>query len=152
MRARVLAARQQHETGQPVEAHAAERLASPLRIVLPAPATMDDAAAACAAATEPGSLMEADAVFAATDVHAVGLLTGLRARGRRVPEDVAVVGLGDLDIARHAVPPLTTLRIDGEAIGHRSAALILASATGNALDGATRRQDVGFTLVRRDSG
>jgi LacI family transcriptional regulator, gluconate utilization system Gnt-I transcriptional repressor len=127
-------------------------LASPLRVILPAPAAMDDAAAVCAAAMGPGSLMEADAVFAATDVHALGLLTGLRARGRRVPEDVAVVGLGDLDIARHAVPPLTTLRIDGTAIGHRTAEVILADATGDIPDVAMRRQDVGFTLVHRESG
>jgi LacI family gluconate utilization system Gnt-I transcriptional repressor len=127
-------------------------LASPLCILLPAPATMDDAAAACAAAAGPGGLTEADAVFAATDVHALGLLTGLRACGRRVPEEVAVVGLGDLDIARHAVPPLTTLRINGAAIGRRAAALILAAARGDALDAATRCQDVGFTLVHRESG
>src|SRR3954447_6197953 len=41
-------------------------LASPLCILLPAPATMDDAAAACVAAAGPGGLTEADAVFAAT--------------------------------------------------------------------------------------
>jgi LacI family gluconate utilization system Gnt-I transcriptional repressor len=115
------------------------RLATPKRVVLPAPAAMDDAAA-CA----PGLVLSAaDAVFAATDVHAAALLGAFRAAGRRVPQDVAVVGLGDLDIARHATPPLSTVRIDGAAIGRRAAAMILAGP------GAARVVDVGFVLVQR---
>jgi LacI family gluconate utilization system Gnt-I transcriptional repressor len=118
---------------------AAAGASSPARVALPAPAAMDDAAAASA------RLAEADAVFAATDVHAVGLLGALRALGRRIPHDVAVVGLGDLEIARHATPPLTTLRIDGAAMGQQAAALILSGDTRD-------RIDVGFKLIRRESG
>lgn len=132
-------------------------LAAPRRIRLTAPATMDDAAAAAVRAHPAGQdgLAGADAVFAANDVHAVGLLSGFRAAGRTVPREVAVVGLGDLDIARHASPPLTTIGIDGRAIGRGAAGLILARPPEPAGAGGAapaRRIDVGFTLRRRDSG
>ena len=118
------------------------------RVVLPAPAAMDHAARAYLEAAAPG-LADADAIFAATDVHAIGLLTALRQRGRKVPEDVAVIGLGDLEIAHHVVPSLTTLRIDGFEIGWRAADCILAGIQGS---GAPLHTDVGFEMIRRDSG
>ena len=51
-----------------------------------------------------------DAVFAASDLMAVGALATLRSAGRRVPDDVAVVGFDDHDIAQYVDPPLTTVR------------------------------------------
>ena len=51
-----------------------------------------------------------DAVFAASDLMAVGALRALRDAGRRVPDDVAVVGFDDAPIARSRLPPLTTIR------------------------------------------
>jgi LacI family transcriptional regulator len=51
-----------------------------------------------------------DAVFAASDAMAVGALRALRDAGRRVPEDVAVVGFDDMPFAERAEPPLTTMR------------------------------------------
>jgi DNA-binding LacI/PurR family transcriptional regulator len=53
---------------------------------------------------------ELDAVFAASDLMALGALAELRRRGRRVPEDVAVIGFDDIAMAALADPPLTTLR------------------------------------------
>jgi LacI family gluconate utilization system Gnt-I transcriptional repressor len=120
------------------------RLAEPARIVLPAPAVMDDAAAAI---RDP-ALGVADAVFTATDVHGVGLVAALSVAGRRVPEEIAVVGLGDLDIARHATPPLSTVRIDGGAIGQQAAMLVLAGLGG----AAGQVVDLGFVLVPRGTG
>lgn len=120
------------------------RLGRPDRIVLPAPAAMDDAAGAIG---NP-ALAQADAVFTATDVHGVGLLSALRAAGRTVPEQIAVVGLGDLDIARHVAPALSTVRIDGAAIGRHAAMLVL----GGPRDAAGRVIDLGFTLVPRGTG
>ena len=52
---------------------------------------------------------ELDGVFAASDLMAAGALRALRAAGRRVPQDVAVVGYGDLDVAELTEPPLTTI-------------------------------------------
>ena len=51
-----------------------------------------------------------DAVFAANDAMALGALRALRAAGRGVPDDVAVVGFDDVPLAEHASPPLTTVR------------------------------------------
>jgi DNA-binding LacI/PurR family transcriptional regulator len=59
-----------------------------------------------------------DAVFVASDLMASGALEALRARGRRVPGDVAVVGFDDLaDIAESTDPPLTTVHQDVEEMG-----------------------------------
>jgi DNA-binding LacI/PurR family transcriptional regulator len=51
-----------------------------------------------------------DGVFVASDLMAFGALAQLAAAGRRVPEDVAVVGFDDVDDAATASPPLTTMR------------------------------------------
>lgn len=51
-----------------------------------------------------------DAVFVNSDLMAIAAMDVLREHGRRVPEDVAVVGYDDLSIAEHSNPPLTTVR------------------------------------------
>ena len=51
-----------------------------------------------------------DALFVANDLMALGALGAIRASGRRVPEDVAVVGFDDAEVAAVAAPPLTTVR------------------------------------------
>jgi DNA-binding LacI/PurR family transcriptional regulator len=55
--------------------------------------------------------LEVDGIFsAAGDLCALGVLKVALARGRRIPEDLAVVGFDDLDMAAKAIPPLTTVR------------------------------------------
>ncbi|MFB8244626.1 LacI family DNA-binding transcriptional regulator [Streptomyces sp. NPDC001046] len=68
---------------------------------------------------------EVDAVFAASDTMASGALAVLRAAGRRVPDDVAVVGFDDFELARHTDPPLTTVRQPLEQIGRTMVRLLL---------------------------
>jgi DNA-binding LacI/PurR family transcriptional regulator len=60
---------------------------------------------------------DVDAVFAASDGMALGLLSVLTAAGRRVPEDVAVVGFDDTGIAGHTQPALTTVHQPIEEMG-----------------------------------
>lgn len=51
---------------------------------------------------------ECDALFAVGDIMAFGALPAIKAVGLRIPEDVAVIGHDDLDMARFVDPPLTT--------------------------------------------
>ncbi len=51
-----------------------------------------------------------DAIFCANDASAAGALETIRARGLRVPDDVALAGFDDLEFAAHLDPPLTTVR------------------------------------------
>lgn len=73
-----------------------------------------------------------DAVFAASDLMAAGALRTLRAAGRRVPDDVAVVGFEDSAMARYAQPPLTTVRQPIEEMGRQATRLLLAKVAGEA--------------------
>ncbi|MGW9435058.1 LacI family DNA-binding transcriptional regulator [Streptomyces sp. NPDC055607] len=66
-----------------------------------------------------------DAVFAASDVMAAGARAVLREAGRRVPEDVALVGVDDSAVARHMDPPLTSVRQPIEEMGRAMARLLL---------------------------
>ncbi|OEJ28237.1 LacI family transcriptional regulator [Streptomyces agglomeratus] len=68
---------------------------------------------------------ELDAVFAASDIMAAGALHTLRAAGRRVPEDVAVVGFDDSPLAQHTDPQLTTVRQPVEEMGRAMARVLL---------------------------
>ncbi len=73
-----------------------------------------------------------DGVFCANDLMAVGALQTLREAGRRVPEDVAVVGFEDAPVARSSVPPLTTVHQSPGAMGREMVALLLETmATGD---------------------
>ncbi|MFC7878767.1 LacI family DNA-binding transcriptional regulator [Isoptericola sp. NPDC057391] len=62
-------------------------------------------------------LPEYTAIFAANDDMAVGLVHGLHDRGFSVPDDVSVVGFDDIPLARHVIPPLTTVRQNFHALG-----------------------------------
>ncbi|RJK96809.1 LacI family DNA-binding transcriptional regulator [Vallicoccus soli] len=73
---------------------------------------------------------DVDGVFAANDLMAAGVLDALVARGRRVPEDVAVVGFDDVPVARETSPLLTTVRQDVHGIGAAMARLLLELAAG----------------------
>ncbi len=66
-----------------------------------------------------------DAVFAASDLMAIGAMRALRAAGRTVPDDVAVVGFDDSHAARLANPQLTSVRQPMEEIGRSLARLLL---------------------------
>ncbi|MGP3989795.1 LacI family DNA-binding transcriptional regulator [Streptomyces sp. 3N207] len=66
-----------------------------------------------------------DAVFCTNDFLAVGLCRGLAERGVRVPEDVRVVGYGDLDAAGFAATPLTTIHQPVEDLGRAAVDMLL---------------------------
>ncbi|OII67908.1 MULTISPECIES: LacI family DNA-binding transcriptional regulator [unclassified Streptomyces] len=71
-----------------------------------------------------------DAVFAASDVMAAGARGALREAGRRVPDDVALVGVDDSAVARHMDPPLTSVRQPIEEMGRVMARALLKEIGG----------------------
>ena len=90
-----------------------------------------------------------DAVFCANDLLACGLLQVARQLGRRIPDEVAVVGFGDFDIASIATPALTTVRIPGYRMGLVAAESLLAKTMGREFPGRT--VDLGYEIVRRET-
>ena len=73
-----------------------------------------------------------DAIFAANDLLALGLIRACHQAGVRVPDDVSVVGFDDIDGADFFEPPLTTVRQPFAAVGHRSIEVLLAAMQGAA--------------------
>ena len=77
-----------------------------------------------------------DAVFVASDLMADGALRALRAAGRRVPDDVAVVGFDDVGPAQYTDPPLTTVHQPAFEIGRALARQLLRSIAGEPVEPA----------------
>ena len=68
---------------------------------------------------------EITAIFAQNDTMAIGVLSGLRDLGKHVPEDCAVVGCDDIDMAAYTVPPLTTVHVPFYETGKEAMRLLL---------------------------
>jgi LacI family transcriptional regulator, gluconate utilization system Gnt-I transcriptional repressor len=100
-----------------------------------------------------GDLLEQDphieAIYCSSDGLAQGVMVEAQARGLRVPEDLAVCGFGDADFAAHMHPSLTTVHVDGQAIGQRAAQLIVERCRGQAASQPI--VDVGFRIIERQS-
>lgn len=115
--------------------------------VVPAPSSLGSGRAGFAElqARCPG----VDVVFCSSDMIAHGVMTEAQARGMSVPEDVAVMGFGDLSFAAHTHPMLTTVHIDGTAMGRQAARFILDRVQGR--DVGPRIRDLGFSIAERAS-
>ncbi len=90
-----------------------------------------------------------DVVFCSSDALAHGVITEAQAGGQVVPRDIAVMGFGNLGFAAHTHPALSTVHIDGTAIGRQAARFILDRVDG--VDTGPRIRDIGFSLVNRAS-
>jgi LacI family transcriptional regulator, galactose operon repressor len=80
-----------------------------------------------------GALLETTeltAVFAANDLSAIGAVSAIVESGRRVPDDVSVVGFDDLRLSRYTTPPLTTIHQPALEIAERATQLLLDLAAG----------------------
>ena len=91
-----------------------------------------------------------DAVICSIDLLAQGVMAEAQAQGLRVPEDVAVMGFGNLEFAAHTHPRLSTVNVDGARIGLRTAELLLQRIDGS-LGRGEQVEDVGFNLMARES-
>ncbi|MER5453722.1 MULTISPECIES: LacI family DNA-binding transcriptional regulator [unclassified Micromonospora] len=77
-----------------------------------------------------------DAVFAASDLMAHAAMRTLRETGRRVPDDVAVIGFDDIETAAYTDPPLTTVRQPIVELGRQGTRLLLRLAAGEDVEPA----------------
>ena len=64
-------------------------------------------------------------IFCSTDLIAMGILSGLRANNLRVPEDVGVIGVDDIEMAAYLTPALSTVSLPKELIGEISAQILI---------------------------
>lgn len=90
------------------------------------------------------------AVFCANDLVAMGALDVLKERGLRVPEDVAIVGCDDIELASVVTPKLTTVRHPAAELGRQAAAL-LVSRMSKDFNGSGREVVIGTELILRES-
>ncbi len=98
------------------------------------------------------SLIEAQdvtAIFVANDQMALGVLRALHEAGRRVPDDVSIVGFDDIPEAAFFTPPLTTVRQDFLEMGERSLQLLLKALEHGQRE--ERRELITPELVLRES-
>ena len=72
----------------------------------------------------------ATAVVCGNDQMALGLIHALVDGGRRVPQDVSVIGFDDIPESAHSLPPLTTVHQDFEEVGRRAVALVVERLDG----------------------
>jgi len=93
--------------------------------------------------------VEFDAVFAASDLIAIGAMRALDELGLRVPSQIAVVGFDDIPMARFATPPLTTVlqntKLAGEVLVHR----LLQQIRGECAESAMLQTQL---IIRRSCG
>lgn len=90
-----------------------------------------------------------DAIFAASDLIAIGAMRALAEAGLSVPADVAIVGFDDIPAAGHTSPPLTTLMQDIRGAG---TALLDVLTEAIESDAITRRQLPARLVVRASTG
>jgi LacI family transcriptional regulator len=87
------------------------------------------------------------ALFAASDVVAIGAMSAIHRAGLSIPDDIAVVGFDDIFLAAHAYPPLTTVRVPAYGLGWTAAEVLIALMEGDEVSSVTLETK----LVVRDS-
>lgn len=90
------------------------------------------------------------AIFAANDIMAVGAVMAVRDAGRKVPNDLAIVGFDDIPLARLVSPSLTTIRQFQQKLGDRAVEMILERLRGT-VQGQSRCEEMRFELLARQS-
>jgi LacI family transcriptional regulator len=89
------------------------------------------------------------AIFCANDLMAVGCYEALHELGLRIPDDVAVMGYDDREIAQHLHPPLTTVLLPHYEMGSIAAEMLLDAASGSTA--RPRQIKVECPIVKRRS-
>ena len=93
-----------------------------------------------------------DCVFCVSDLPAFGLLTALREKGVRVPEDVGITGFGNFEVSRFTVPSISTVQVDPVEIGRLAADLVIKLQNSDTSTARIKKHStVGVNLNMRDS-
>ena len=111
-----------------VDAFAAHGLVFPREHYLPAGFSLAAAHAAMDAALSAG--LDCTAVFAMSDIMAIGAARALADHGLSIPGDVSLVGFDGIALAQYTIPTLTTMRQSAEAIAQESATLLSRGLSG----------------------
>jgi LacI family gluconate utilization system Gnt-I transcriptional repressor len=90
-----------------------------------------------------------DVVVCGSDLLAQGVIIEAQAAGFRVPDQIAVVGFGNVAVAGDMRPSITTVDVDGARIGREAVAVLRRRAAGEPV--TQRVIDVGFRLIARES-
>ena len=91
---------------------------------------------------------EFTALFASADVMAIGAIRALRESGKRVPEDVSVMGMDGLPIGDYLVPQLTTVAQSVSSMAQRSVEILMDGIENGA---QCRHETIPFRIYRRES-
>jgi LacI family gluconate utilization system Gnt-I transcriptional repressor len=126
---------------------AAARLRPPAIIEVPVPASSSDGITGFDQLRD--KVPDTQVIFFSADGLAIPVLLDCQRRGIRVPEDIAICGFGDYDLAAIANPSLTTVRVESAKMGRAAAQLILHRLKKGA--GGAEHIDVGYTVLMRAS-
>jgi DNA-binding LacI/PurR family transcriptional regulator len=111
--------------------------------------TPDLARSAIESALDQGKLDGLDGLFCGNDLAAIGAIEALTSRGRRVPEDVAIVGFDNTRMTARFRPGLTTIAVDLGALGRLAVRQLLGRLDGDG--GHPVEICLGVSIVRRET-
>lgn len=94
---------------------------------------------------------ELDGVVCATDRIAFGAMEALRQAGRRIPDDVSIVGMDDTWACEHITPHLTTAHFYYKTSGRTAAQLLIEMMQNKDPSGPVHQTMLGYTIRQRDS-
>ena len=89
------------------------------------------------------------AIFCANDNTAIGAIHALKSRGYRVPEDISVIGVDDLETSQYMSPMLTTIHVPTEDLGRMSAKMLIDRLNGG--HHLPMKTVLPFYIAKRDS-
>lgn len=88
------------------------------------------------------------AIFCVNDLTAIGAISGLVQMGASVPEDVSIISIDDISVAKYYIPPLTTLRVDTAYMGEKAVEILHNIIEGKS-EGEVFCMDAGELIVRK---
>lgn len=93
---------------------------------------------------------DVEAVFAVSDLSAVGALMECQRRGIKVPDDISLLGFGNFEIGKEVVPSLSTIDVDFRGLGNQTGELI-RQLLNSTVTAQTEKRDIGLDIIQRES-